>query len=764
MKQAILNFSTPYVSCINCIKTIQNHITKKFNQRFDHFELMNYFQYDLAQKTIQLKVNVSDEYQEIVFLAQQLIDVLALEDIGQEMIFIQQNPYSNIHYYGALLGLLAALFWIVISTGFWILAPGMQVSAVVLSVGLLSWMSSSFFKHAWMQAKLGWNDRTKPFFNMDSLFVSTGLLIICSSICNFFFPWLPNLLEAGFLIFGFRHLGIIFQSYLDKKIGFSRSLVEMFQYRKYQLYSNMNTIYAKDLEVRQRFSVQKGEIVPVDAQLIAYSDDFEIRDMLETGSYQLLSVAKMKLFLAGAECVAGQAVFEVSQVLQQSRFARMDQSIASLVQSQQKSPILNRLDDWLQWFIPGIFLISMTSFLVVSQFFPIATAFTCALSVLVSACPCTLGLIVPMALRMGAYKSSAEQIFFQSSEALQKAAHVDILVFDYHGTLTQGDWQISEFQCSSMISNQKALQVIYTIESCMHVHPLKKKIIEFIQKQQAHQSLSGQVKDLRYGGKLITDEGDWWFGNSQILEDLNLQNRDEASHRLYLLFQPKSGEPIIRVGFFDVYDPLKKDAKKLINQMREKGTDVRICTGADESTASMISAQLGMDKTLVSYNNHMDDKMKFLKGLKQQYPNQILAMVGDAINDKEALNACDLSIFMINEYNQSYLNTDLKNSVDILVVSDALMNMVHAFQIAHDTMSVIEQNLFLSMMYNVLSLILAAGVFLAWGFSLPPVIGVLLMMTQSVFLLLNTYRVIFKPDDIGEMNYPSFQRSARTET
>lgn len=764
MKQAILNFSTPYVSCINCIKTIQNHIAKQFNQRLHHFELMDYFQYDLAQKTIQLKVNMLDESQDIAFLAQQLMDVLAIEDIGQEMIFIQQSPYSNIHYYAALLGLLAALFWIVTSTGFWILAPGMQAFAVVSSVGLLSWMSSSFFKHAWMQAKLGWNDRTKPFFNMDSLFVSTGLLIICSSIFNLFFPWLPNLLEAGFLIFGFRHLGIIFQSYLDKKMGFSRSLVEMFQYRKYQLYSNKDMIYAKDLEIRQRFSIQKGDIVPVDAQLITYSDDFEIRDMLETGSYQSLSVAKMKFFLAGAECIAGQAVFEVSQVLQQSRFARMDQSIASLVQSQQKSPILNRLDDWLQWFIPGIFLISMTSFLVVSQFFPIATAFTCALSVLVSACPCTLGLIVPMALRMGAYKSSAEQIFFQTSEALQKAARVDIMVFDYHGTLTQGDWQISAFQCSPLFSEQKALQVIYTIESQIHAHPLGKKIIESIQKQQAHPILSGQVTDLDFGGMLMTDEGSWWFGNGQILEHLNIQNKDEASHRLYLLFQPKAGEPIVQVGFFDVHDPLKKDAKKLIDQMRAKGTDVRICTGADESTASMISEQLGMDKAFVSYNNRMDDKMKFLKSLKQEFPHQTLAMVGDAINDKEALNACDLSIFMTNEHNQNYLNTHLKNSVDILVVSDALINMGHAFQIAHDTISVIQQNLFLSMMYNVLSLILAAGVFLAWGFSLPPVMGVILMMTQSAFLLLNTYRVIFKPDDAGEMNYPSFHRNARTAT
>ena len=183
-------------------------MTKHFNQRFHHFELMEYFQYDLAQKTIQLKVKMLDDSEDAALVARQLMDILALEDIGQEMTFIQKQ-YSNIHYYGALLGLIAALFWIVISMGFLILTPGIQAFAVILSVGLLNWMSSSFFKHALLQAKLGWNDRSKPFFNMDSLFVSTGIMIICSSVLNLFFPWLPNLLEAGFLIFGFPlHLSV----------------------------------------------------------------------------------------------------------------------------------------------------------------------------------------------------------------------------------------------------------------------------------------------------------------------------------------------------------------------------------------------------------------------------------------------------------------------------------------------------------------------------------------------------------------------------
>lgn len=763
MKQVILKFSTPHVSCINCLKSIENHILNYFNQSFGTFELLNYFEYDLAQKTIQLKVNIFDESQDETYIARQLMDILVLEDIGQEITFLNNNT-SNKSRYGALVGLMGALFWIAVSTGLLILVPTVQIFAIALSVCLLSWITSSFFKHAFLQAKLGWTDPKKPFFNMDSLFVSTGMIIIWSSVFNLFFPWIPNLLEAGFLIFGFRHLGIIFQSYLDKKMGFSRSLVEMFQYRLYRLDKKNQSIYAKDLKIKDVFCVKKGDIIPVDAQLISYSPDFEIRDMLDNGSYQSLDLKKDRICLAGTECTAGQAIFEVSKGLDDCRFARMDQSISSLIESQKKAPILNRLDDWLQWFIPGIFLVSLTSFMVVSQFFPMSTALTCALSVLVSACPCTLGLIVPMALRMGAYKSSADQIFFQSSEALQKAAKLDILVLDYHGTLTKGDWQLSDFQCSSSFSRHQAMQVIYTIERHIQSHALGKKIIEWMETHQVNQVFPGETQDLGYGGKLITEQGQWWFGNGQIFENLGMPLPQECGHRLYLFFQENSSSSIEQVGHFDVCDPLKKDAKKFIEQMMAKGKHIRICTGADQSTARLIAKQLEVDLSLVSYNNRMNDKMQYLRDLKQQFPNQTVAMVGDAINDKEALSVCDLSIFMTNEYNQNYFNTHLKKSVDILVVSHTLMNMAHMFQIAHNTMSVIQQNLYFSMIYNFISLFLAGGVFLAWGVALPPVLGVILMIIQSALLALNAYRIIFSSNHIFQDVAESAQRNALTAT
>lgn len=767
MKQILLEFSTPQVSCHECIKTIENHISGYFNQRFETFELSQYFQYDLVSKTIQLEIRVfNDEYDD-EYYAEKLIDIIDLEQVGHQMSLMSKS-YRNSHLFYVTMSLLAALFWVGLSAGFWILTPFLQLIAVLLSLGLLIGVSKTFFEHAILQVVAAWHDSNKPFFNMDSLFVSTGLIIALSSILNLFFPWAPNLLEAGFFIFGFRHLGIIFQAYLDKKIGFSHSLVEMFQFRKYVLSHNQQHINAKDLRVNDRFRIQKGDVLPVDARLLSFTNDFELRDLLETGSYHALDRQCQQEYFSGVECVSGQAEFEVSKLLQDSRFAKMDEAISALVYSEKKAPILNRMDDWLQWFIPGIFLVSLISFAVISQFFPITTALTCALSVLVSACPCTLGLIVPMALRMGAYKSSVKQIFFQSSGALQKAGNVDILVMDYHGTLTQGEWQVSDFHLLSSFELHQALSVIYTIETHMQkLRPgqhLGHKINEFIENRQANHLLSGDVQDFGFGGQLKTNEAFWWFGNQQIREHLGVPQNQECGHQLYLYFQAHHDATIKQVGYFEIFDPLKKDALMFVEQMKANGTNVRICTGADRSTALLIAQQLKIDLEAISYNNRMSDKMKFLKEIKEQHPNQTLAMIGDAINDKEALRVCDLSIFVMNKHNQNYFNTHLKKSVDILVSVDELMTIADVFQIAKDTLFVIKQNLYISMAYNFLSLILAGGVFLAWGLSMPPVIGVVLMIFQSALLALNAYRVIFAQGKNTQEGIFSPQRNALTLT
>jgi Cu2+-exporting ATPase len=747
MQNQILLFSTPDVGCRSCVESIQNHISKFFNQSFDSFKLLNFFEYDLTKKTISLKVEINADKVTHSDVAQILIDTFALDQIAQEIVWIEDKNVEQ-HYGAIFFNFIFALFWMGISAGLWTLTPFFSVLAVAISIPSLVWSAKNFFRHAFLQFSSGLKDKAISLFNMDSLFVITGTIVAISSVLSLFFPFFPNLLEAGFLIFGFRHLGIFFQAYLDKKIGFSKSLVDMFQYRQYLLTESQLPVFARDLKVGQKITIKKGEFFPIDGILIKSTDDFEIRDMLDTGSYLTKDVSAGHLILAGSECMQGECEIEVTHSLQDSRLGRIDQSVLEIASSKNKTTIMTQVDTWMQWFIPGVLGLSLVSFLLVGQWYSLSVAINCAISVLVSACPCTLGLIIPMALRMGAYKSSVYQILFQSSEALQKAAEADVFVMDYNGTLTKGEVVINEFsQCNLEYQRTHLLDVIYTIEHEMLTkrpsHSLGKKIKEYIESEGETNLLSGYCEDFGYGGFLEINQEKWWFGNNQLLTHLKQDGIESKPHRLYLFCQKSNSSRCEMVGTFDYADPLKPHAKEFVQEMLSQGKSVKVCTGADSTTASYLAKELGLSMEQVSYNNRMPDKRLFFQQLKHEFPTQSMVMIGDAMNDREAFKECDLSIFINNTNNSGFLHESLKKSVDILVLSNELMDIALAFKIAQETMSVIQQNLIFSMIYNGLALLLAGGVFLAWGISLPPVIGVVVMILQSILLTLNAYRIMF---------------------
>jgi Cu2+-exporting ATPase len=767
MKQLVLAFSVPYVTCQSCIQSIRTIVTGSFQTKFDSFELLDYFQYDLEKKIIQLKVNVFDEQMSEHAIAAELMSILAsdLEDIGQEINVISPPQYQ--HYLGFIFSFMAGLFWLSLSLGIWVLAPWVYPVAVGVSLVLLSILAKDFFHHAFFQLQAGFKNKTVPFFNMDSLFVLTGMVVILSTLLSLYFPIFPNLLEAGFLIFGFRHLGILFQSYLDKKLGFSRSLVDMFQFRKYSLKDGGEKVSAKDLKKGQKILIQKGDILPIDGIIISKSQDLEMQDMLANGSYLPFYPQACQKILAGMECMQGDCVVEVTHDLVHCRLQDIDSSVLKIGNKEKKAAISNKIEKWLQWFIPAVLMISVVSFIVISQFFPIAMALQCAIAVLVSACPCTLGLIIPMALRMGAYKASVHQTHFQSSGALQKASEAKVLVMDYNGTLSKGEIHVADFQrISPSLNIPHALQVIYTIEKEMLKHRpsqlLGGKIKAYVESLGHKTHVEGQCEDLGCGGKLITEQGTYFFGNNQLLNNLMISGGERLPQRLYLIHQAFETMEYELMGYLDCNDPPREEARSFVHHMIDQGKTVKICTGADEQTAKYIANILDIAEESISSNNRMPDKKQYLQKLRTQYPSEAIVMIGDAINDKAAFQECDLSIFLLNPNNASDMSKDLKNSVDILSYSGSLMEIAEAFKIADETFYVIKQNLYISFVYNFASLLLAAGVLLAIGVSMHPVIGVTLMIIQSILLMLNAYRLMFSHHNLPDAELAN--RQALTAT
>jgi P-type Cu2+ transporter len=748
MKQLLLTFYAPHVQCMSCVRSIERQLSAFFDHRYESFQLQKYFQYDLDNKTIQLKVWLSNDKISEHEITHILLKSFDLEAIGQEMHLIEQSYAQHQHYWGFAFCWFAGLFWMSLSLGFWVLAPWIYPLSVGVSLLMLSVLAKDFFYHAILQFKAGVNNKTTAFFNMDSLFVSTGIVVVLSTVLGLFFPLFPNLLEAGFLIFAFRHLGIVFQSYLDKKLGFSRSLIDMFQFRKYFLKVQNQKIFAKDLKPGQQILIRKGEILPIDGEIISQSPDFEIRDILDTGSYLSSYPQSGENLLAGVECLNGECVVEVRRSLDDCRLKKIDETVLEMGNIEKKAAISQQVESWLQWFIPVVFLTALFSFIIVSQFFPLAIALKCAIAVLVSACPCTLGLIIPMALRMGAYKASIHQILFQNSEALEKASKAKLFVMDYNGTLTKGELHLSDFHLSTTsIDEMKALQMIYTLEKEMLKHRpsqlLGQKILEMIEAKGGHQVLPVKCQDLGFGAEFSDDTGRYFFGNNALIAHLNLKEIETAPHRLYLIHQDMDNGSFNLLGYLDANDQLRHDAKKLVHRLLQQGKKVKICTGADEQTAQYISKVLDLSLENIQFNQRMSDKKNYLTRLKEEYPQEKIVMIGDAINDKEAFRKADVSVFLVNKNNQSDMSQTLKRSVDILSLSGSLESLAYAFEIADDTFYVIKQNLLMSFMYNFCSLMLSAGVLIALGVSMPPALGVVLMIVQSILLTLNAYRSIF---------------------
>ena len=732
MYSRVLKFSAPLVSCKACIKPIRKKIVSCFAKQYHDFELVNFFDSDLVAKTISLTVRVHNEKLTDQEIADTLLKDFSLDDIGQELVLLRNTPYKNV-YLDSIISLLSAGFWFAVSFGVVVLPPLWYAIVTVLSTATLLYVAHTFFKRAAWQLIHGISGQEASWLNMDSLFALTGLIIVIATLLSLFIPGFPNLLLTGFLIFGFRHLGVLLQTYLDKKIDFSKSLVEMLHKRIYKL-NDGSEIHPQDLSAGQIIKINKHDIFPIDGILRRASSNLQIRDLVDSGSYQKIDCKLNTMIFAGSECLEGECEVEVTNSIFDSRLGLIDKAMNNLADAKTDHQVLTILDTVMHWFIPGILLTATISFIAVSQFFALSVAIHCAIAVMVSACPCTLGLIIPMALRMAAYRASVGQVFFQTSDALHKLADIDLLVMDFNGTLTKGEVTIQDFvHLDTTYDKQSLFNIIYTIENTMLEkrpgHFLGKKIIDKIGSSSL---VAGETEDLVFAGTLH----EWSFGNNELFKHLGLPVENSKNNRLYLFNQKNL------VGYFDYHDELRIDTHLFLEKMHAMNKELRICTGADLATAQYIANECNINLDMISYNNRMVNKKQFLQQLKEEFPTKKIAMLGDAVNDKEAFSTCDLSIFLCNNNNQGFFSDSLQNSADVVVQSGKLMSIFTAMQLARETKNVIIQNLWISLTYNLIMLLVAGGVFLSLGVALPPALGVLLMIIQSLLLSLNTYRIM----------------------
>ena len=768
MKNLDLEFHIPDVFCQNCVKTVENALYGRPKTSLDHFEIKQ-FQFNLSQKRLKLSIHFNENKISADIIIQKLKEIV--DEIGFGMELVSEIPVKELlpqdrtHLIGAILGLSLGFAFMLFGLGLFSFAFMTTWPFILASNAVLIYLALPFVRHAWQRFWAGLkNYPNAEFLNMDSLFVMTGLIIMTSSICSLFMPIFSNPLQAGFLIFGFRHLGCMVQAFLHQKMGMSDSLMETFQNQSYQL-KDGKRILARDLKPGMNIVLKAGEVLPVDASVERKSPNAEIKYTLKDGGYFSTQSTDIPTALAaGVELHQGELLLKVERNLEKSHLGLIDEAIKKMKQ-EQHSNLLNKVNRALQWFIPMILMLALISGLLVAHFFSIALAIKCVTAVLVSACPCTLGLIIPMAVRLGAFRASQEKVLFQSAEALEAAAQADTFVLDYNGTLTTGVPKFEPFNYRGSAAD-KTREDCLAIIRCMEEKVIQKRgenrFARAILKQMDAELQNCDIKlDLTEGAfiddiykcQLNTSKGKFLFGNNQLLNELQKQDH-VCPQAVHLLWQNDTGNKVY-LGYLVEKDNLRADAKVFIEKLREKGKMVTVCTGADEDTAKKIAQQLatGPHSIAIKANCRLVDKLAYVQSLKKDQRRKVV-MIGDAINDQAALAGSDLGIWFKSEKSPKHWGDDLLcRSAHMVVYSDSLMSILSGLDIAAQTYRVIYQNLAFSLIYNLLSLTLACGLLLSFGISLHPALGVALMILQSACLGFNTWHGIcqknYAPTDAG---------------
>jgi Cu2+-exporting ATPase len=628
-----------------------------------------------------------------------------------------------------------------------------------LSTPVVLVFGRSFFINAWKQAK----HRSA---NMDTLVaLSTGVAYVFS-VFNTTYPafWtsrglMPHVyFEAAAVVITFILLGKFLEE--RAKAGTSSAIKKLMGLRPSTVLregSNGQTseVPIADVNVDDILVVRPGESIAVDGEVIG-GESYVDESML---SGEPVPVAK----LAGAQVLAG-TINQKGSLRMKARKVGAATLLAQIVRTVQdaqgsKAPVQKLVDKIAGVFVPVVIGIALLS-AIVWWIFGGEHAFTQGLlalvTVLVIACPCALGLATPTAIMAGMGKGAENGILIKDAESLERARNITAIVLDKTGTITEGKPEVVE---AMGLDDAAVASALLLIES-RSKHPLAEAVVRHLNNTPAASTLRvdhdgsaalTQFEDLTGKGVKATIDGTTWLvGNRRLLEENGIMITGEwrefeqhgQAERGTSEVPPQGGKAAHTVIWFAdakavraaiaIADRIKPSAAEAIARLKDAGIKVYMQTGDSRRTAQAVAKAVGIE----DFRSEVlpKDKAAFVTGLQQQ--GHVVAMVGDGINDSEALAKADVSIAMGQ-------GSDIAMDVArMTLISTDLNTIPRAITLSRKTVSLIRQNLFWAFIYNVLGIPIAAGVLYPInGFLLDPMIAGAAMALSSVSVVSNSLRL-----------------------
>ena len=495
----------------------------------------------------------------------------------------------------------------------------------------------------------------------------------------------------------------------------------------------------EQVKVGDRLRVRPGERAPVDG--VVTEGTTAVDESMITG--EPLPVEKT----VGAR-VTGGTINGSGSILLRAERVGADTLLAQIVRmvseaQRSRAPIQRVADVVASYFVPGVVAVAMLSALAWALWGPpprLAYALVSAVSVLIIACPCALGLATPMSIMVGTGRGAMGGVLIKQAEALETLEKVDTLVFDKTGTLTEGHPKLATITCVSPWTEKELLSLVASLERASE-HPLAAAIGAGAQARgvsigpvQGFKSITGKGVTGMAGGRAVS------VGTPDLLRDEggvkghDLSALDEKAERLR-----KEGQTIVfaavdgqLAGLLGIVDPIKTTTPEAIRLLREEGMKLIMLTGDHRSTALAVAGQLGLDDVIAEVQP--TQKGRVVKDLQNQ--GRIVAMAGDGVNDAPALAQAQVGLAM-------GTGTDVAmQSAGITLAKGDLRGIARARRLSRATMRNIRQNLFFAFAYNLIGVPIAAGVLYPfWGLLLSPMIASAAMTFSSVSVISNALRL-----------------------
>ena len=431
--------------------------------------------------------------------------------------------------------------------------------------------------------------------------------------------------------------------------------------------------------------------------------------------------------IAGSICYDGYIEYSAEKIGKESTISEIVTMVVDATNT--KSKVQKMADRISGYFVPIILAIAIVTF-ILSYLLgcSFSVSFTHFVTVLVVACPCALGLAVPLVVVVSNGLCAEKGLFLRNGEVLERAKTIDTIVLDKTGTLTQGKLRVYEFQNDSNLTDSEFLNVIANLES-FSSHPIHTAFDVTKKLDVSHfEELSG----MGILAKINDDE--YYLGNHKILTRLKLKNRYQTKEDNY----SKAGCSIIYVvqnkkliGIIGVKDTVREESKEAIREFMRRGIDVVMLTGDHEGVANQIAKEVGIRHVISDVLPK--EKASYIEKLKQD-GNRVI-MVGDGINDAPALVASSIGI-SINQ------GTDVAmDSADVILMNNNLSNIIDFIDISKQSYHIIWQNLFWAFFYNALMIPIAAGLLLPLGITMNPMVASIAMTISSLTVVMNSLRL-----------------------